>query len=399
MTQEKINWKVQKPKAESIHLSKLWTDPTGKLNPARTVNGQMDGVTVIDNRDIPGMARDIYIRGGIQRPLVILRGSKLAPEKGDKDILVCGTRRKEGAEYCNALGALKLTEMWGDAELAQKTIESFKAIPVLVYTSSGNDTDDLDFILAMGNDQDSKPYSVSGLFNAVMLMQANGKTFMEIGQVYGEQILNLTPAGRKTLAEVRATTNEKERLEKLRTGLKGRLDDEWLAVGKLGPRARRAFFIDLLRQDNLTTEEAEFDLNRANIAKLAAAKKADGADWHSERGGQNFDNAINELIAEKKNPKPRKSKAGPKPEEVKAVLETLKSKAARNVLQWEEGVEGAGKQRALDADAAAYRYEQIEATFLKLRDGIKAGPTKDILAYIFGNGDALTIDREFAKLA
>lgn len=391
---------VTKFELKYVPLEKLYFDPTGKYNPARTNGQPIDGIAVKDSRDLQGMADSIVERGGIEKPLMALEASPLTPAEFGKSLFgFGGFRRHGGAELLTSNGEMKAVEQYGDAEKVKSVFESFKRIPVQVFKSTGTVEGDTAFILSFGNDQDQRQYSVSGLFNLVWMLFSSGKSFTDIVEMVGEQVANLTPTGRSKMAAIRALKTPKERLDATRKLLKGRLDDEWLAVCKLGNRVRKAYFIELLRQDNLTDDVPEIKLGRGEIRELMQAKAEDGVNWHPERGGEIFDNKVNALIEAQKNPEKKNGSTKPSAEKIKTLIEGAKSKATRSAMQFINGVEGATEEALKSSDEAAYRLELITATWLKVRTDIKDGPVKALLNYVLGNGDPLTVDSEFAKLA
>jgi hypothetical protein len=394
MNKEIFNIKTIKPKSETVKLNKLYVDLSGKYNPARTVGGQLDGITVTDNRDIPGMEQAIFERGGIQRSLWVLSGSPLCPEK-DKYFVFVGNRRGTAALEASGKDPLKLTELYG-AEMTSKTLESFNSIPVLVYPSTGTEEGDLDMILALGNDQDQKAYNLSGLYNAVKMAAEAGKGPHAIAQLYGEQILALSDKGRTKLAELRKMTNPKERATALTDGLKGTLGDVWLVAIRLGGEAQKALHTKLLKQDGLTTEEPSFDPSRGNMAKLLTARNTDGADYHPDRGGVAFNAALNE-IKEPKDPKDGNLIKRPKPEEVKAVYEMLKSEPTRLFYEWQTGVQGATRARAVDADKTAYKREEMERLWLNLRTTVTHPHVLSVMNAFISN-DLMNLSKAVAAL-
>lgn len=395
------------PKPKSMYLAFDKITPDSHLNPARFVEGKVHGVSVKDNRDLAGMMRDLLERPageepGVQRPISVLK-------KGDTYYLFAGFRRIGAVGEFVRIGQTKAVEMFKDVDdVATKVttlFESFKKIPANVYESTGNDVEDMRFILSLGNDQDQKGYVASGLLNAVWALQAIGQNLRDISLSHGFQILNLTTKGRETAVKIRQETDLTKRAEMLKTALKGTLDDTWLLAGKLGEQVKKAFFIKMLRADGLTDERPEFDVTRERLngkAKgengLRKAKELDGVAWKPDTGGPIFNTLIQKFIDEEANPPVAETKyPKPKAEEIKAALDTtLKSDAARSVLQWAQGVPGSSKMAVDMADQEAYRFQLIKAAWLKRKAEVKNPAAMAVLNGIFV-GDPLAFETVLAE--
>lgn len=259
-----IVWAKRENKFHKGNILELKPDPT--LNVRYRAGTTYLGVTIErDTLDIPSMKQGIIDGEGIHEPIMV----SVRPN-GDK-VPLRGNRRTYAGQ-----------ELAVDPSTPPALVEALtKRTPMLLICGLTAEQEQ-----KLINDQDQKPFLRSELIRQVFGLRKQGWSFEKIAFFLWEQLGRFTSGGPKKLAEIRDVTDPALKKEKIRTWLRGTLDNYLLWGYDLGDAVRKCILLSEMKLDGIlptTAEQPYFLTTKASVKRIAdlrAAKKADGDKWN-----------------------------------------------------------------------------------------------------------------------
>lgn len=250
-----------------MHGNVLDLKPDTTLNVRFRAGSTFLGINVTkDTLDIPGMKQQIVDGDGIHEPILVSKraNNDLVPLRGNR-------RTFAGQELANDPTT---------PETLRKQLTTMTPMIVLEKLTSLQEQE-------LINDQTQKAFLKSELVRQVIGIRKDGWSFDKIAMLLWEQMGKFTSGGLKKLAEIRELTDPTLKREKIKTWLRGTLDNYLLWAIDLGPWMQKQVLLSEMRLDNIlppgTTEapvEQPYfytDVNsQKRIAALKKAKEADG---------------------------------------------------------------------------------------------------------------------------
>lgn len=214
-----------------------------------------------DTLDIPGMKQQIVDGDGIHEPIWV---SKRA---NNDQVPLRGNRRTFAGQ--------ELASDPATPEALRKQLTTMT--PMIILTGLTAEQEQ-----AMVNDQTQKRFLKSELVRQVIGVRRAGWNFEKIAMLSWEQMGEFSRDGKKKLAEVRELTDPTLKREKIKTWLRGTLDNYLLWAIDIGPWMQTQLLLSEMRLDGLlpSTEVQPYfytDVNsQKRVAALKKAKEADG---------------------------------------------------------------------------------------------------------------------------
>lgn len=371
---ENVKWATKGNKIVFGNVNDLTVDPT--LNIRFRAGSEIFGVTVErDTYDIPGMKAGIVDGNGIREPIWV------SVRKDNTKIVIRGNRRTiTGQELVNdptTPDALKkiLTEQTPMLLFHGLTVEQERELV---------------------NDQTQKPFLRSEVVRNIFELRRNKWTFERIALLHWETLGKFSGNAKK-VAEIRDLTDPTAKREKIKTWLRGTLDNYLIWGYDLGTFVQKCIMLSVMNTDGLLNANSEKPFFNAEknsqkrIAELKKAKDADGTKFNGQIPveGSEFKKVLDKFHAEDYGtvnvPKPA---AGPKMmqrKELEGIKDSFQSQAVRLMIDRVLGTESPDLIRKDEFAATMETKEMLVEQFLpRLKPEVA-----QILRLIFVNPDPM----------
>jgi hypothetical protein len=291
-----IAWAKRGNKLEYGNVKDLTIDPLLNVR----FHGDFEvvkGVKPIDTYDIPSMKLDIVNGpggGGINTPILV------SVREDKRKIVLQGNRRTRAGQ-----------ELEADPTTPPELLKTLREKTPMILLHGLTPTQEIELV----NDQTQKPFLRSEVIRQVFALRKQKWTFMQIAHAMWETLGKFSGNAKK-IAEIRGITDAALKKDKIRTWLKGTLDDYLLSACDLGPIVQEYVLLSTMITDNVLPDTAprpyvNMEKNsQKRVALLSKAKAADGSKWSGVMliEGSEFKKAIDALHAEDTGTTPQKPK-------------------------------------------------------------------------------------------
>lgn len=222
-----------------------------------------------DTLDIPSMKQGIVDGDGIHEPILVSRREVEIDGKTEIQLVpLRGNRRTFAGQ--------ELASDPATPEALRKTLTTMTPMIILQHLTPEQEQE-------LVNDQVSKRFLKSEIVRQIIGIRRGGWNFEKIAMLLWEQMGQFSGgAGLKKMAEVRELTDPTLKREKIKTWLRGTLDNYLLWAIDLGPWMQKQVLLSEMRLDGVLTSDMEqpyfyTDVNsQKRVAALKKAKEADG---------------------------------------------------------------------------------------------------------------------------
>lgn len=277
-----VNWAKKGNKLMYGNVKDLTIDPLLNVR----FHGGVEvfaGVTPIDTYDIPSMKADVVTGGGINTPILV------SVRADGKKIVLQGNRRTRAGQ-----------ELEADPTTPPDLLKTLRERTPMILMHGLTPTQEIELV----NDQTQKPFLRSEVVRQVFALRKMKWSFPQIAAAMWETLGKLTGNAKK-VAEVRAITDPTLKKDKIKTWLKGTLDDYYISACDLGPVVQQYVLMSEMVIDGVLPPDAPKPYvimttnSQKRVALLNKAKAADGPKWSGVMliEGSEFKKAIDELHA------------------------------------------------------------------------------------------------------
>lgn len=280
-----VNWAKKSNKLVYGNVASLKPDPV--LNIRHRAGTNVYGVTVErDTLDIPSMKAQVVEMVGIQEPILV---SVRKTATGEEMVPLRGNRRTYAGQELLA----------DDTISAELRAALTKQTPMILLHGLTSEQE-----RELIQDQTQKPFLRSELLKHVFALRANKKSFEYIAMQMWEAIGRFSGNAKK-IAEVRELTDPTAKREKIKTWLRGTLDNYMIWGYDLGDFVRKAMLLSEMKLDGVLPENSEKPYfyttkdGQKRIAALKKAREADGTKWNGTipQEGSEFKKKLDEFHA------------------------------------------------------------------------------------------------------
>lgn len=263
-----------------VHGSVMDLRPDTSLNVRFRAGSSFLGITFTkDTLDIPSMKQGIVDGDGIHEPILVSKREVKTAEGKIEHVLVPlrGNRRTFAGQ--------ELASDPATPEALRKTLTTMTPMIILSGLTPLQEQE-------LVNDQVSKQFLKSEVIRQVIGIRKDGWSFEKIAMLLWEQMGRFSGgAGLKKMAEVRELSDPTLKREKIKTWLRGTLDNYLLWAIDLGPWMQKQVLLSEMRLDGIlpitgadgsAVEQPYFytDVNsQKRVAALKKAKEADGSKY------------------------------------------------------------------------------------------------------------------------
>jgi hypothetical protein len=316
-----VAWAKKGNKVTNINVADLKPDPT--INIRHRAGSSVYGVTVEkDTLDIPSMKAQIVEMVGIQEPILV------SVRKGGEMVPLRGNRRTYAGQ-----------ELLADATIGSDLREALtKHTPAILLHGLTTEQE-----RELIQDQTQKPFLRSELLKHVFALRASKWTFDRIAMVMWEALGRFSGNAKK-IAEVRDLTDPNAKREKIKTWLRGTLDNYMIWGYDLGEFVRKTMLLSEMKLDGVLPETAEKPYflttkdGQKRIAALKKAKEADGSKWNGTlpQEGSEFKKKLDEFHSQDYGTKPATATtSGPKMmqrKDLEGIKDSFSSRAVKAMI-------------------------------------------------------------------
>ena len=369
---------------QNTHVAANLPKPTQKLIEVRDLKDRQINIRVhkgqdvwgvksqVDTYNIDSLVTEIIEFGGVRTPLKVM-------EDKDGNLFVLGGHRRR--EAC--------LRILNDPQSSQEIIKAVTKVTCDVYKNL-----DEAQIQALLNDQDQKRFTKTDFVNMVWRLQQAGWSFAEIAMAYYAQYAAIFGA-QKQLASVELA-DKSERATKIKTWLRGSLDQTIMQAFRLGLRVRKAYMLCVMREDLLLTkemEQPEFKVDKSRCDTLNKLKNED-PNWSYDNGGEAFNAQIEKYISEDKGLSEKEKTTRPDVKSLRERQGQCRSRAAKAAFQ----VAAGDKVMELgDVDAESARAEDVMKVIQKHINYIKHPDVGVVLAMVLRSVNTVEMESILAK--
>lgn len=258
-----IEW-AKKQKIVYGNIADLTYDP--HLNVRFRGGVEVFGVKPKDTYDIPGMKQGIADGGGINEPIWV------SVRKDGTKVTIRGNRRTAAGQ-----------EMEKDATTPPELLKALRERTPMILLHGLTPKQEMELV----NDQTQKPFLRSEVVRHIFALRKEKWTFEQIAGMLWETLGKFSGNAKK-VAEVRETTDPVLKRDKIKTWLRGTLDNYLLWGCDLGPVVQKIILLSEMGVDGVLPADAEkpyFNATKNSqkrIAALKKAKEADGSKWSGQ---------------------------------------------------------------------------------------------------------------------
>ena len=325
---EAIKWTNKGTKLIHGNVNDLQTDE--HLNIRFRAGSQLFGVTVSkDTYDLPTMRVQIVDGGGILEPIWV-------SQRSDKSLIVLRGNRR----------TLAGKELLADPTISPELRNALTTkTPILLLTGLTPEQE-RDLI----NDQTQMSFRRSEVVRNIFELRRNKWDFARIAMLHWETLGKFTQSAKK-VAEMRAILDPAAKREKIKSWLRGTLDNYLIWGYDLGTFVQKCILLSCMATDGLLSENDEKPYfnseknSQKRIAALRKAKEADGAKFNGQIlvEGSEFKKVMDSFHAEDYGTTTTPAvPAGPKMmkrQDLEGVKDSFQSQAVRQMIERVLGVE------------------------------------------------------------
>lgn len=301
--------------------------PDANLNIRHRAGSEVYGVKVEkDTYDLPGMKAGVVEMVGIQEPILVS-----VRKVGDAEEMVPlrGNRRTYAGQELLADSTIS-------AELRHALTQ--KTPMILLYGLTREQERELI------QDQTQKPFLRSEVIKHIFALRQNKWTFDRIAMAMWETLGRFS-GNHKKLAEVRDIQDPAAKAAKVKTWLRGTLDNYIIWGYDLGEFVRKCILLSEMKLDGSLPDTAEKPYflttkdGQKRIAELKKAKEADGTKWNGviPVEGSEFKKCLDKFHAADYGTKPAvTTAAGPKMmqrKDLEGIKESFSSRAVKAMIE------------------------------------------------------------------
>lgn len=278
-----------------IHGNVAALKPDASLNIRHRAGTEVYGVKVEkDTYDLPGMKAGIVEMVGIQEPILV--SVRKLDDKTEEMVPLRGNRR-------TFAGQELLADSTISADLRKALTE--KTPMILLYGLTREQESELI------QDQTQKPFLRSEVIKHIFKLRQNKWTFERIAMAMWETLGRFS-GNHKKLAEVREIQEPAAKAAKVKTWLRGTLDNYIIWGYDLGEYVRKCILLSEMKLDGSLPDTAEKPYflttkdGQKRIAALKKAKELDGTKWNGSIPveGSEFKKTLDKFHAEDYGTKP-----------------------------------------------------------------------------------------------
>lgn len=258
-----VEW-AKKTKMVYGNVAELTYDP--HLNVRFRGGVEVFGVKPKDTYDIPGMKQGIADGGGINEPILV------SVRKDGKKVTLRGNRRTAAGQ-----------EMEADPTTPPELLKALRERTPMILLYNLSHKQEMELI----NDQTQKPFLRSEVVRHIFALRKEKWTFEQIAAALWETLGKFSGNAKK-VAEVRETTDPVLKKDKIKTWLRGTLDNYLLWGCDLGPVVQKIILVSEMGVDGVLPADSEkpyFNATKNSQKRIAALKKAreaDGSKWNGQ---------------------------------------------------------------------------------------------------------------------
>lgn len=325
---ESIRWATKGNKIVFGNVNDLIVDPT--LNIRFRAGSEIFGVTVEkDTYDIPGMKTGIVDGNGIREPIWV------SVHKDNALVVIRGNRR--------TLAGQELANDPTTSEELRRILT--KETPMLLFHGLTPEQE-----RELINDQTQKPFLRSEVVRNIFDLRRAKWTFERIAMLHWETLGKFSGNAKK-VAEIRDLTDPTAKREKIKTWLRGTLDNYLIWGYDLGTFIQKCIMLSVMKTDGLlppTSEQPYFNAEKNSqkrIGELKKAKDADGTKFNGQipQEGSEFKKVLDKFHQEDYGTAPATTTtAGPKMmkrTELEGIKDSFQSHAVRLMIDRVLGTE------------------------------------------------------------
>lgn len=277
-----VNWAKKGNKLVYGNVKDLTIDPLLNVR----FHGDVEvfaGVKPVDTYDIPSMKVDVVNGGGINTPILV------SVRADNTKIVLQGNRRTRAGQ-----------ELEADPTTPADLLKALRERTPMILMHGLTPTQEIELV----NDQTQKPFMRSEVVRQIFALRKMKWSFPQIAAAMWETLGKLTGNAKK-VAEVRAITDPALKRDKIKTWLKGTLDDYYISACDLGPIVQQYVLMSEMLIDGVLPADAPKPYvlmtknSQKRVALLNKAKAADGPKWSGVMliEGSEFKKCIDELHA------------------------------------------------------------------------------------------------------
>jgi hypothetical protein len=318
---EAVKWATKGNKVIFGNVMDLTVDPS--LNIRFRAGSEIYGVVVEkDTYDIPGMKTGIVDGNGIREPIWV------SVRKDNTKIVIRGNRR--------TLTGQELVNDPTTPDTLRKTLT--EQTPMLLFHGLTAEQE-----RELVNDQTQKPFLRSEVVRNIFELRRNKWDFPRIAMQHWETLGKFSGNAKK-VAEIRDLTDPTAKREKIKTWLRGTLDNYLIWGYDLGSFIQKCIMLSVMKTDGLlnpTSEQPYFNAEKNSQKRIAVLKKAKEMDGSKFNGqilveGSEFKKVADSFHTEDYGTAaPRPANAGPKMmarKDLEGIKDSFQSQAVRLMI-------------------------------------------------------------------